>query len=398
MPSRPMSGAAAIDSKGPTEANVTPIITGNRIPTPGKPIHCTNVAMPQANKSALIRKATSSGGNFSARPMIRGTATAPAYITNTCCRPSASSRGVGRIWSTGWISVVVVMDFPPGSGPSGSLKPIQGPCQKLVSQRPCPPRSCPVARTLLNIGSERATGVPKNQRLNWRSDVPLIKNRYGKGRVRVMRIHRDGDRHEVSQLSVKAMIEGDFARAYTHADNSTSVATDTIKNIVNVVARENTGLSTEEFCEVLAKRYLDTYPQIASVAISAHETKWSRLSFGGNPHPHSFVLDSNGKPTVEVSVIRGSATTMSSGIDGFAFMKSTQSGWENYVKDSYTTIPPTADRVCATSMVASWKWSGRPSNYPATNNKILDTLLEVFAMTYSKSVQDSLYRMGEAAL
>ena len=71
--------------------------------------------------------------------------------------------------------------------------------------------------------------------------MPLIKNRYGKGRVRVMRIHRDGDRHEVSQLSVKAMIEGDFARAYTHADNSTSVATDTIKNIVNVVARENTG-------------------------------------------------------------------------------------------------------------------------------------------------------------
>ena len=123
-----------------------------------------------------------------------------------------------------------------------------------------------------------------------------IKERYGKGRVRVMRIHRDGDRHEVSQLSVKAMIEGDFARAYTHADNSTSVATDTIKNIVNVVARENTGLSNEEFCQVLAKRYLDTYPQIASVAISAQETKWSRLSFGGKPHPHSFVLDSNGKP------------------------------------------------------------------------------------------------------
>ena len=102
--------------------------------------------------------------------------------------------------------------------------------------------------------------------------MALIRNRYGKGRVRVMRIHRVGDRQEVSQLSVKAMIEGDFARAYAHADNSTSVATDTIKNIVNVVARENTGLSTEEFCQVLAKRYLDTYPQIASVAITAHET------------------------------------------------------------------------------------------------------------------------------
>jgi urate oxidase len=228
--------------------------------------------------------------------------------------------------------------------------------------------------------------------------VPLIKNRYGKGRVRVMRIHRDGDRHEVSQLNIKAMMEGDFARAYTHADNSTSVSTDTIKNVVNVVARENTGLSTEEFCQVLAKKYLDTYPQISSVAITAHETKWSRLSVGGKPHPHSFVLDSNGKPTVEISQIRGGTAVMSSGIDGFAFMKSTQSGWENYVKDKYTTIPPTADRMCATSMVASWKWSGKPASYPATNNRVLDTLLEVFAMTYSMSVQDSLYRMGEAAL
>jgi urate oxidase len=110
------------------------------------------------------------------------------------------------------------------------------------------------------------------------------------------------------------------------------------------------------------------------------------------------VLDSNGKPTVEVTAKRGGASTLVSGIDGFAFMKSTQSGWENYVKDRYTTIPETADRLCATSMVASWKWADRPASYPAANARILATLLEVFSTTYSKSVQDSLYRMGEAAL
>src|SRR6202022_4052128 len=212
-----------------------------------------------------------------------------------------------------------------------------------------------------------------------------------------MRIHRDRERHEVSQLNVRAMIEGDFARAYTHADNSTSVSTDTIKNVVNVVARENTGLSSEEFCQVLVKKFLDTYPQVASVSITAHETKWNRLSFGGKPHPHSFVLDSNGKPFVEVNATR-QGSTLTSGIDGFTFMKSTQSGWENYVGDAYTTIPPTNDRMCATSMVPSWKWSGTPASYAATNAEILDTLLEVFSTTYSKSVQDSLYRMGEAAL
>ena len=228
--------------------------------------------------------------------------------------------------------------------------------------------------------------------------MPLIKNRYGKGRVRVMRIHRDGDRHEVSQLNIKAMVEGDFARTFTHADNSSTVSTDTIKNVVNVVARENTALSPEEFCQVLAKKFLDTYPQVASVAITSHETKWERLSFGGKPHPHGFVLDGNGEPTVEVTASRGGVSTLVSGIDGFAFMKSTQSGWANYVKDRYTTIPETADRICATSMVASWKWEGQPASYSATNARILATLLEVFSTTYSRSVQDSLYRMGEAAL
>jgi len=227
--------------------------------------------------------------------------------------------------------------------------------------------------------------------------VPLIKNRYGKGRVRIMRIHRDGERREVSQLNIKVMVEGEFARTYTHADNTKTVSTDTIKNVVNIVARENTGLCTEDFCQVLARKYLGLYPQVTSVAVTAHETKWSRLNFGGKPHPHSFILDSNGRPTVEVTATReGSA--LASGIDGFTFMKSTQSGWEDYVKDPYTTLKETDDRICATSMVASWKWSAKPQNYPATNAKILATLLEVFGTTYSASVQDSLYRMGEAAL
>jgi len=227
--------------------------------------------------------------------------------------------------------------------------------------------------------------------------VPLIKNRYGKGRVRIMRIHRDGDKQDVSQLSLKVMLEGDFGRAYTDADNSTSTSTDTIKNIVNVVARENTALSTEEFCQVLAKRYLDLYPQASSVSITAHETKWARLAVDGELHPHAFLLDSNGKPTVEIVATRD-RMAMSSGLDNFTFMKSTQSGWENYYTDKYSTIQPTNDRICATSMVASWTWSGKPASYPATNKKILDTLLKEFATTYSPSVQNSLYRMGEKVL
>src|ERR1700760_2702261 len=103
--------------------------------------------------------------------------------------------------------------------------------------------------------------------------MALVRNTYGKGRVRVMRIHRDGDRHEVRELTVKAMLQGDFDRAFTAKDNSTSVSTDTVKNIVNVVAHENLALPTELFCLAVAQRLLDSYSQIETATVSGHETK-----------------------------------------------------------------------------------------------------------------------------
>jgi len=87
--------------------------------------------------------------------------------------------------------------------------------------------------------------------------MTLVRKIFGKGRVRVMRIHSDGDRREVRELTIKAMVEGDFDRTFTAADNSSSVSTDTIKDVVNVVARENLALSNELFCKAVAERLLE---------------------------------------------------------------------------------------------------------------------------------------------
>ena len=227
--------------------------------------------------------------------------------------------------------------------------------------------------------------------------MPLIQNSYGKGRVRVMRVHRDGEYNEVRELSVKTMLDGDFSAAYTAGDNRTVVATDTIKNITYIVARENMTAGAELFGQALAERFLERYPQVDRVQVMMHETKWSRVSFGGVPHPHGFVLDANGKPTAEVTATREGASVVS-GITGYTFMKSTGSGWVDFVFDEYTTLPATENRIAATAMDASWTWLKAPADYAATNARILAVMLEVFATTYSHGVQDSLFRMGEAAL
>ncbi len=227
--------------------------------------------------------------------------------------------------------------------------------------------------------------------------MALLRKTYGKARVRVMRVNRATSRHEVRELSIKAMLEGGFGPAFTDADNSTSLCTDTVKNIVNVVARENIALDAEDFCKTVAERFLALYPQVETATVTGHETKWTRLAVEGAEHPHAFLLDANGKPFVEAKATRG-GTSLKSGVDGFTFMKTTQSGWDNFVEDRYTTLAETRDRICATSMVASWTWTRRPEHYGTANDTILKTMIEVFATTYSESVQNSLYRMGTAAL
>jgi len=227
--------------------------------------------------------------------------------------------------------------------------------------------------------------------------MALISNTYGKGRVRVMRIKKDGPAQEVREINVKAMLTGGFAAAFTQHDNTAVVSTDTVKNVINIVARENLGLDSEEFCQAVAARFLERYPQVETVTVTGLETKWIRMTINGEPHPHSFTLDKNGQPYSRVFSTRAE-TKIVSGISGFTFMKSTESGWDHYYKDDYTTIAETRDRMCATAMDASWRWGSKPADYSAANAKILSTMLEVFATTYSESVQDSLYRMGSAAL
>ena len=227
--------------------------------------------------------------------------------------------------------------------------------------------------------------------------MALISKTYGKDRVRVMRVHRDGERQEVRELTVKAMVEGNFAPAFTDADNTTSLCTDTVKNVVNIVAREELAAGPEDFCAAVARRLLQRYDSVEKATVTGHETVWKRLAFDGTPHPHAFTLDANGRPFARV-VTTAAGTSVESGVSGFTFLKSTQSGWMNYIKEQYTTLPETDDRIAATAMEASWRWNAAPADYAGSNTVILDTMLKVFATTYSHSVQDSLYRMGMAAL
>lgn len=227
--------------------------------------------------------------------------------------------------------------------------------------------------------------------------MALTASRYGKARVRVMRLTRDGDYHTPRELTLSVIMTGRFDAAWTQADNRACIATDSVKNIVNVTAARNLSLDKEAFVAAVAKVILDTYPQVEAVTIEADETRWIRQAIGGTPHGHTFTLDGNGTGYVALDADREGAV-LRSGLRGFTFMKTTQSGWAGFVDDQYRTLPDTTDRIAATSMDATWTWSRRPADCTQTNATVLSTLIEVFGTTYSVGVQDSMYRMGEAVL
>jgi len=225
----------------------------------------------------------------------------------------------------------------------------------------------------------------------------LIGHRYGKGRVRVVKILRDGPTHSIKDITVSALLQGDFESSYTKGDNSKVVPTDTIKNTVNVLAKENLGYEIEHFALFLGEHFVTKYPQVETATVDVAERAWARMNIHGQPHTHSFSGNDESRMFAHVACSRGSRV-IQSGVRDLVLLKSTESGFEDYPKDEFTTLRETSDRILATSFSATWTWSKLPSNFREANAAILAAMLEVFAGNFSPSAQTTLFQMGEAAL
>ena len=123
----------------------------------------------------------------------------------------------------------------------------------------------------------------------------LVSHRYGKARVRVMKILRKGAVHRLRDIEVAALLEGDFAPSYTSGDNTKVVPTDTIKNTIDVLAKQHLGDEIEHFAILLGEYFLKKYSQVRVARIEIHESDWRRMEIEGKPHSHSFVRGGGSK-------------------------------------------------------------------------------------------------------
>jgi len=202
--------------------------------------------------------------------------------------------------------------------------------------------------------------------------MPILSwNRYGKSRIRVVKVRRGPGLHNLVDLTIDVQLEGAFDAVYVDGDNTPCVATDTMKNTVYAMARTDPIDHVETFACRLADHFVGK-PAVSRARISAVEHRWDRLSVAGGPHPHAFAQP-GGEQWTAVITRDGKGTDIVSGLTNLVVLKTTDSAFSGFPRDEYTTLPVADDRI-------------------------REALVETFAKHMSRSLQETLYAMGEAAL
>lgn len=201
------------------------------------------------------------------------------------------------------------------------------------------------------------------------------------------------------------------ACSYTKADNSVIVATDSIKNTIYILAKLNPVTPPELFGSILGTHFVEKYSHIHVAHVNIVSHRWTRLAVDGQPHPHSFVRDSEETRNVQVQVTDGAGAgagiEISSAISGLTVLKSTNSQFWGFVRDEFTTLKETWDRILSTDIDATWSWK-RFGSLDAVKAQVpvfdqvwrtaRDITLKTFAEDNSASVQNTMYKMAELIL
>eukprot|EP00249_Psilotum_nudum_P010245 c22425_g1_i1 orf=344-1225(-) len=233
--------------------------------------------------------------------------------------------------------------------------------------------------------------------------MELQQHRHGKCRVRLARVWRDSSQQSIVEWELSIILSSNCLAAYTMGDNSSIVATDSIKNTVYAKAKEcNTPLSMEEFGILLGRHFVSTYPEVTDAVVNIAEKPWERIQIDGMLHEHGFKLGAE-KHMAEIVMKSDGTAKVLSGIDGLSVLKTTQSGFEGFIRDKYTLLPDARERILATVVRAVWSYSSKPLSYDETYDSVKKTLVSTFfgpshGGSYSPSVQNTLYIMAEAVL
>ena len=227
--------------------------------------------------------------------------------------------------------------------------------------------------------------------------IVLGANQYGKAEIRLLHVSRGGDQeapHTVTDLNVTVTLSGELTATHLTGDNSAVLATDTQKNTVYAFAQEHGVGAIEDFAVALARHFVESQAAITLARVTVEQYPWERLD------GHAFARSGREVRTATASH-DGTGTWVVSGLRDLTVLKSAGSQFRGFPRDRYTTLAETSDRILATAVQARWRHArpvpaapGWTESYRAAR----EAMLAAFSGTYSYSLQQTLFAMGQRVL
>jgi urate oxidase len=228
--------------------------------------------------------------------------------------------------------------------------------------------------------------------------IAIAKNKYGKSRVRLVKVQRKEGWHELREWAVEVLLQGDFDSCFVEGDNSKILPTDTMKNTIYSLARDSSAECLEDFAKELVEFFLEHNPQVSEAEVAISQKAWEHVQCGGRAHPTTFIQASGELQTTKVARSQKGELSVDSGFSNLVIMKTSGSAFDGYIQDSLTTLQPSQDRLLGTVVSAHWSYAPTLVDFSSSRAKAREILLATFAEHESKSVQHTLYAMGKAVL
>jgi urate oxidase len=165
---------------------------------------------------------------------------------------------------------------------------------------------------------------------------------------------------------------------------------------VYVLAGQSPLGEIENFGTRLANHFLERNSHFARVRISISEKIWQAIGCHGKSQ-HSFQQVGPERRTSTIESSR-SETSVRAGVADLAVLKTSRSAFANFLTDEYTTLKDIQDRLLGSNVNAQWSYKSLAQGAETPWKAVRGTLLDVFASHESRSVQHTLYAMGQAVL
>ena len=194
-----------------------------------------------------------------------------------------------------------------------------------------------------------------------------------------------------------------FIPAYTEGDNSSVVATDSMKNFILKQALAFEGATLEGYLEFLGRQFLERYPEMESLNVKGAEQPFEAVEANAQTSEVLFSRSRDDHAVAELSLERSSEGIRVSahrcGRTGLQLIKVMGSSFTNFVRDENTTLPELVDRPLFIYLDVFWRYAdvehavSDDSHYvPA--EQVRDLITTVFQEFNSRSIQHLVHEMG----